>query len=184
MSELRAVLDTCVLVPKYLRDFLLRFALAEPMEWTYQPFWSSEIEIEFRRTLTNKNPPLTHQVIERILGLMNKQFPSASVDHQTFLPAAHQLVLPDPDDYHVVAAALAAKARAIVTFNHRDFPKDQMTKLNLEILSPHDLVERVAKKFPNAVENTLNQMADGYQSPPLSANEIKAVLKKVNLDLP
>jgi hypothetical protein len=48
--------------------------------------------------------------------------------------------LPDPDDRHILAAAIHARADGIVTFNLGDFPDDVLEPLNLEAIHPDDLL--------------------------------------------
>lgn len=50
------------------------------------------------------------------------------------------LVLPDPDDRHVLAAAIKAGANAIVTFNLKDFPGDASSKYGIEAIHPDEFV--------------------------------------------
>ena len=50
------------------------------------------------------------------------------------------VILPDPHDRHVVAAAIHARADAIVTFNLKDFPKDVHKSLNIEAVHPDDFL--------------------------------------------
>lgn len=49
--------------------------------------------------------------------------------------------LPDPDDRHVVAAAIHARADAIVTFNLKDFPQEQLGQYNLEAIHPDEFIQ-------------------------------------------
>ena len=56
----------------------------------------------------------------------------------------HELIpaldLPDPDDRHVVAAAIVANVDVIVTFNLRDFPRDKLKKYGIEAQHPDDFI--------------------------------------------
>jgi len=58
----------------------------------------------------------------RTRAAMNKAIPDVVVSGYANLIAA--IDLPDPDDRHVVAAAIRAGAQAIVTSNLKDFPKE------------------------------------------------------------
>ena len=65
---------------------------------------------------------------------MERAFPGAN-----FVPDGNALAslrLPDPGDVHVVAAAVAAEARAIVTYNERHFPKEVLDPLGLHVETP------------------------------------------------
>jgi hypothetical protein len=57
-----------------------------------------------------------------------------------FEPFINGLELPDPDDRHVLAAAIAGRADAIVTANLRDFPEAVTAPLNIEVIHPDDFV--------------------------------------------
>src|SRR5882672_1813510 len=69
--------------------------------------------------------------------LMNDALPDATVTgYRTHLEA---VALPDPDDRHVVAAAIAAGASVILTWNLRDFPTRELKKHGLSSHSCHPL---------------------------------------------
>ncbi|WP_319421477.1 PIN domain-containing protein [Pleurocapsa sp. FMAR1] len=51
-------------------------------------------------------------------------------DYEWFI---NNLGLPDPNDRHVLAAAIKAKAKVIVTNNLKDFPQSELNKYNVEV---------------------------------------------------
>jgi hypothetical protein len=111
-----AILDACVLYPAPLRDFLMECAVTE----FYQPHWSSSIHDEWIRNLLANRPDLDPARVARTRTLMDRAIPQALVTG--YEPLIDSLTLPDPDDRHVLAAAIHAKASVIVTFNLRHFP--------------------------------------------------------------
>ena len=111
-----ALLDACVLYPPSLRDLLMRVAVAG----VYEPRWTEEIHDEWTRNVLLNSPGVTSAQLERTRRLMNQTVPNGLVlGYEVLVPA---LSLPDPNDRHVLAAAIKARAAVIVTFNLSDFP--------------------------------------------------------------
>lgn len=61
------------------------------------------------------------------------------------------LVLPDPDDRHVLAAAVRCHAAVIVTFNLKDFPVEALRPYGVEAQHPDDFVMDLLDLSPAAV---------------------------------
>ena len=115
MALLTAFLDANILYPAGLRDFLLRLA----DQYLYAPLWSVDIHAEWMRSVLADRPDLTDDILDRTRAVMDRHFPEAVVTGYTARAAG--LDLPDPDDVHVLAAAIEGRADLIVTRNLRTF---------------------------------------------------------------
>ena len=134
-----AVFDACVLYPAPLRDFLLH--LAED-EWI-DSYWSEEIREEWIRSLLRNRPDLKRENLERTCREMDFHFPDSLVQgYKLIIP---KFTLPDPDDRHVLAATIQAKAKYIVTFNLTDFPESVLLPYQVEAISPDNLIWSIIK---------------------------------------
>lgn len=142
-SRYTVVYDACVLYPAPIRDVLLELAASS----LFRAKWSDEIHDEWMRNLLSNRPDLTREKLERTRTLMDKAVLDCLVDgHRDLINA---LILPDPNDRHVLAAAIHCGADAIVTFNLKDFPPPIATQYQLEILHPDDFI-RFQFDFDNA----------------------------------
>lgn len=61
------------------------------------------------------------------------------------------LTLPDPDDCHVLAAALTAGAETILTMNLRDFPPSCLSPHGIAAVHPDDFLSRLHDTDPDLV---------------------------------
>ncbi len=128
-----ALLDTCVLWPSLQRDVLLSLA-AEGM---YRPAWSSiilaELEYEQAAKLIRRgvNPIDADHRAAHLIQQMRQAFNDAEITGWEGLDGIYGL--PDPDDEHVVAAAVVAGAGAIITLNTKDFPATLLPRLNPDL---------------------------------------------------
>jgi len=173
-----ALLDTCVLVPSRARDVLLEVASAG----VYRPLWSAAVLTELDRTLRRlldkrgASPEETSAYLTRLFRQMETAFPDALVTG--WEPLAGTVQLPDPDDWHIAAAALAGRADVIVTDNLTDFPPAALpaplTRQSLDdfLLDSLDL-------HPGAVISAVRAIAGrtGRSGPPLTARDIAAYLQ-------
>ena len=115
-----AVLDACVLYPMLLRDLLLSLAHAD----LYSAKWTGHIRDEWVRAKLRDCPDRERQIISAA-ETMEAAISDCMVTGYEHLIGG--LKLPDPDDRHVLAAAIAGHADAIVTLNEKDFPKESST---------------------------------------------------------
>ena len=122
-----ALLDTSVLWPSLQRDFVLSLGI----ERLYRPLWSTAIfdELEFHETqkLVGRGEHADPAAVRarRLVEQMSSAFDDALVENWEPLEGAFGL--PDPDDEHVVAAAMVGGAEVIVTSNLKGFPADTVS---------------------------------------------------------
>ncbi len=157
------VLDACVLYPAPLRDFLLRLATTG----LFAARWTDQIHDEWTGNLLASRPELTEPV-NRTRELMNKAVPDCLVTcYESLIDG---LVLPDPDDRHVLAAAIKSGAQVIVTFNLKDFPEDYLREFGIEAMHPDVFVEHQLDLHRGLVIKTAKQHRESLKKPAKSAD--------------
>jgi predicted nucleic acid-binding protein len=126
MSVYTALLDANVLYPAPVRDIFIQLAVTD----IYHAKWSAAIHDEWMRSLLRDKPRLDRAVLERTRDLMDRAVRDCFVTgYEALIPA---LTLPDPDDRHVLAAAIAGRCDVIVTQTLRDFPAEALAPYGLE----------------------------------------------------
>lgn len=132
-----AFLDANVLHPAFLRSALLWFA----SERLFRPVWSADVLMEWRRSVKRRHADLTDERLDRLEAMFNEQFPDAMIDgYQPIVPV---LDLPDPNDRHVLAAAIIGKCQGIVTANLRHFPPEKVEPYQLEVVHPDNFIVNI-----------------------------------------
>ena len=89
--------------------------------------------------------------------------------------------LPDPDDLHVLAVAIHAKAEYIITFNLADFPNTILQSYHIEAVAPDEFVLRLIQIFPSRVLWAVKKHRLHLIRPPKSVDEYLATLEKQGL---
>lgn len=174
-SPYPVVLDACVLYPNLLRDLLMWLGKSR----LYQPRWTAIIHDEWQRNLHNNRPDISREKLKHIEALMNKALPDALITG--FEPLISGVSLPDPDDRHVVAAAIKCKAEVIVTFNMQDFPHENITEFDIEALHPDEFLSDLLDLNQTQVLKAVHAQRTSLKSPPVSADDYLSALLKLGL---
>jgi len=171
-----AVLDACVLYPPSLRDLLMRLAVVG----AYAPRWTEQIHAEWIRAVLNDNPGLALAQLERTRRLMNLINPQSVVSG--FEEQIATLRLPDPDDRHVLAAAIVAGASHIVTFNKTDFPEAAVRPFNIKIAGPDDFVGALFDDDVDVCLEAIREHRASLKNPAKTPTEYLATLRAGRLN--
>jgi hypothetical protein len=136
------VLDACVLMSSITGSLLLRLA----DRGVFQPVWSARIGEEWVRNAAR----LWKVDIQQVAALwQNLQLRFPDADAGDVLPYETGLRYSDPKDHHVIAAALAKRARcglqrapevAVLTWNLKDFNRSELRRVGLDVFNPDRLL--------------------------------------------
>ena len=114
-----------------------------------------------------------------VLYRMNAAVPGALVGgYETLVEA---LKLPDPDDRHVLAAAITAGAVVIVTSNLNDFPAETLQPFGIEAKTPDDFVLDQISLDEGSVRDCVHQIARGRTRPPKTYEAVLNTLERAGL---
>lgn len=170
-----AVLDASVLFRGGVRDFLLWVAEAG----AFTPIWSDQIHEEWIRSRRVKfgDPALR---LDRARTEMERAFPGATFEPDSKILAS--LRLPDPGDVHVVAAAVAAEANSIVTYNERHFPEQVFAPLGLRAETPDFFCVRLVGENSRLVIEGARLHRASLRKPPYDAGDYLDHLERQGLE--
>ncbi|WP_215639664.1 PIN domain-containing protein [Bifidobacterium longum] len=169
------VLDANIFPSTWLTDLFL-----SPAEHTglLEIIYSDTILEESRRAMIDDLGFAAHWV-DRYLSSIQMGFPYSRVvpDPDTM----HRIVLPDPDDSHVVAAAVAAGASTIVTYNLADFPESELAPYAVKALHPDRVLTKILCNHTKPVADVLREIVSSKTRPPRTMPEELEQLHRLGL---
>ena len=110
---------------------------------------------------------------------MNNAFPDANVIHYEEL--INSLTLPDPDDCHVLAAAIRCQADVLVTANLKDFPDAILSLFDLEVQHPDEFIVNLIDLDSRRALIAFDQQVSYLKKPPMTPEQVLENFKKVGL---
>lgn len=175
MTALVAFYDANVLYPSTLRNLLMHMAL----RGLFRAKWSAQVHEEWITTLLRNRPDLTRAQLEHTRDLMDKHAVDALVTgYEDLIP---RLKLPDPNDGHVLAAAIRAQANVIVTMNLRDFPRSALAAFGIRAQHPDSFVMHLLKLAPDLVSGAAHDHRVSLKRPVRTVEEYLDDLSRCGL---
>lgn len=170
-----AVYDACVLYPFHLRNVLIQCAF----DGLVGARWTDDIHAEWMRNLAANSPHRPLSRFETTRELMKAALPDADVaDYQALIPG---LSLPDPDDRHVLAAAIAGEASIIVTWNLKDFPVSALQPHGIVCISPDDFLIDLYSAHLDALLDSVRRARQNLRRTTPSVGEFVDALERQGL---
>jgi hypothetical protein len=154
------IYDACVLHPSTLRDLLIRIA----QSGLVRARWTEAILDETFASVAERCPDISPANLQRTRELMCRAVRDCLVTG--YEPIVEVLDLPDPDDRHVLAAAIRSGAQVIVTDNLKDFPATVLDQWGIEAKSADDFVLDQLHLDTPSIYVAVQQIADAWRMPP------------------
>lgn len=137
-----------------------------------------DLDEVFRNLVANR-PDLDPQRPARTRELMNKAVRDCLVTG--YEPLVDVLGLPDPDDRHVLAAAIKARAQVIVTNNPKDFPAGTLDAWDMEAKLPDAFILDQIDLSREMAYGAIQRIADSREKPPTTFADVLTMLERDGL---
>jgi predicted nucleic acid-binding protein len=171
VARFTAFYDANVLYPADLRNLLMHLALTG----LFRATWSAGVHEEWISALLRNRPDLSRERLERTRRLMDQHATDALVTgYEDLIPG---LQLPDPNDRHVLAAAIRGRADVIVTANLRDFPAETLAPFGIEAQHPDEFVLHLLNLAPGIVGKAARTHCETLKNPQKTIDEYLARLE-------
>ncbi len=169
MANFTVVYDACLLYAPSIRDLAVELARTGLL----RARWTTRIHTEWINAVIRQRPELDRTHLERVAALMNSAISDCLISG--FEPLEANLsALPDPNDRHVLAAAIHCGAQEIVTFNLRDFPAEVLQVYGIRAVHPDVFVEHLLDLNTEAVCESIRRIRRRLINPPSTATEMLA----------
>lgn len=167
----RVFIDACVLFPPLVRSLTLSLASAG----FFTPLWSQRVLDEWRIAAARKQGSTAVAHVEEAQARLRSFFPDACVET---CGVDADFSLPDTNDEHVLAAAIAGNADALLTFNLRDFPPRTMARFGIVARHPDGFLWEIWCEGSSKVRATVEGVLDEFG---VSRDRPRAALKRAKL---
>ena len=171
---MKVLLDACVLYPTVMREVLIGVAKAG----LFQPLWSDRILEEWARA-ARKIGQEGETIARGEIAMLRKDWPEAVIPAHLGLEA--RLWLPDENDIHVLASAVAGSADVLLTLNRADFPQNILTEEGITRRDPDGFLWQLWSDHPMPVEQIVHKVHSTAERLSGKTLDLRKLLKKARL---
>jgi predicted nucleic acid-binding protein len=175
ISTFTAFFGANVFYGALLRSLILHLAQTK----LFRARWSDAVHEEWVRSLLKNRPDLAAEDLANTRRMMDEAVLDALVTG--YAPLIPAMDLPDPDDRHILAAAVVCKASCIVTFNLTDFPPERLAPYGLHAVHPDDFLLDVESIDPATFAAAVRDDLDHYRAPLLDLPEYVVALRRAGV---
>ena len=170
----KVLIDACVLYPNVMREMVL----AAAGQGLFTPIWSERLLEEWARAAARRSAVDDLQARGEI-ALLRAAWPRASVEPRKADLA--RLWLPDPDDIHVLSAAIAGSADLILTLNAKDFPRHILAEEGLDRNDPDGFLTMLWRDAPEAIAAAAAAVQRQAEQMDDAPHDLRKLLRKAHL---
>ena len=171
---MKLLLDACVLYPTVMREVL--FGAADL--GLFSPLWSDRILEEWARA-AEKRGQVEETVARGEIALARVAWPKASIIVSE--GQYDRFWLPDPNDIHVLAAAVVGNADGIVTMNAKDFPRNILAEEGLQRFDPDTLLRSFYDQDGEGMARVANKVRQTAEELSGESWPLRKLLRKARL---
>jgi hypothetical protein len=171
VASFTAFYDADVLYGSQLRNLMMHLA----MTGLFRARWSEGVHEEWMTRLLENRPDLKRAQLERTRMLMDKHAEDALVTgYEDLIEGLH---LPDPDDRHVLAAAIRGRADVIVIRNVKHFPDEALKPFGIA----DEFIVHLLGLSPGPVIEAARRHRESLKNPPKTVEEYFEMLEREGL---
>jgi hypothetical protein len=140
-----ALVDANVLFPHHPRNVLVTLAV----EGVFEMRWTGAIETEWTEALLREQPHLRREAVLATARKMKQALPNAAITGYERLTADFPNT--DAKDQHVAAAAARCAPSTLVTWNKKDFDREELSRHGVKLADPDAFLCRLFDNEPEFV---------------------------------
>lgn len=148
------------------------------MTGLFRPRWSDDIHREWMQAVSDARGIPVEKLQARRDDMDQAVLDSCVSGYEGLIEA---LTLPDPNDRHVLAAAIRCHANAIVTFDLKDFPDTVLNQFGIHTRHPDDFILDVDGLELGILIHAARADLMHYTNPPLEVDDYIDGLRKAQV---